>query len=143
MPGSSETLHEAAAELGTQTRDMHRALSSLQEELEAVDWYRQRADACTDADLRELLLHNMREEIEHTAMLLEWLRRRDALFHEHLRTYLFNELSITEIEEAAGSGSEAAGEPAGAERNDVELPPQPRAPTPPGLTLGSLKPDRR
>jgi uncharacterized protein len=138
MSGSSETLHEAAAELDTETRDMHRALASLQEELEAVDWYRQRADACTDADLRKLLLHNMSEEIEHTAMLLEWLRRRDALFHQHMRTYLFNELPITEIEEAAGSGSEAEVESA-----EVERPPQPRAPTPPGLTLGSLKPDRR
>jgi uncharacterized protein len=138
MSGSSETLHEAAADLSTRTRDMHRALASLQEELEAVDWYQQRAHACTDGDLREVLLHNMREEIEHTAMLLEWLRRRDALFHQHLKTYLFNELPITEIEEAADSGSEAEVAPTA-----LQPPAQPQAPSPPGLTLGSLKPDRR
>jgi ferritin-like protein len=144
MPGLSETLHEAADELGTETRDMHRALSSLQEELEAVDWYRQRADACTDGDLRKVLLHNMREEVEHTAMLLEWLRRRDALFHKHLKTYLFNELPITEVEKAAESGSDAEVEPTtGGKASDVEPSPERRTPTPPGLTLGSLKPDRR
>jgi ferritin-like protein len=132
MAASSNTLHEAAGDLSANTRDMHRALVSLQEELEAVDWYRQRADACADAALRAVLLHNMREEIEHAAMVLEWLRRNDDSFAEHLRTYLFTEVPITEAEEAAtGAGGESEPDPA------------PRAPTPPGLTLGDLKPARR
>jgi len=110
---------------------MHRALASLQEELEAVDWYRQRADACADGELREVLLHNMREEIEHAAMVLEWLRRRDATFHEHLSTYLFTEASITEAEEEATGGDGAGGEP--------EAPAPKSVPGSAGLTIGSLK----
>ena len=74
------------------------ALVSLQEELEAVDWYQQRADACEDAELKAILLHNMREEIEHASMVLEWLRRRHPDFQTHLRTYLFQEKPILEIE---------------------------------------------
>jgi ferritin-like protein len=128
---SSETLHESAKDLSTTTLDMHRALTSLQEELEAVDWYRQRADACADGELREVLLHNMREEIEHAAMVLEWLRRRDASFNEHLKTYLFTEVSITEAEEEATgkAGGAAAAEPEAA----------PAKPGSAGLTIGSLK----
>ncbi|MCG6941505.1 MAG: ferritin-like domain-containing protein [Thiohalocapsa sp.] len=133
MAASSDTLHEAAGDLSAHTRNMHRALVSLQEELEAVDWYRQRADASGDEALRAVLLHNMREEIEHAAMVLEWLRRNDDSFDQHLRTYLFTEAPITEAEEAATGGDSGEGEPA----------PAPRAPTPPGLTLGSLKPERR
>jgi ferritin-like protein len=134
MADSSQGLHEEAAELSALTRDVHRALVSLQEELEAVDWYRQRAEACRDGELREVLLHNMREEIEHGAMVLEWLRRRDASFDEHLRTYLFTEVPITEAEEAATSGnSESSPEAAAAQ------PAAATAPAPKGLTLGSLK----
>jgi hypothetical protein len=130
MATSSDTLHEAREDLSAHTRNMHRALVSLQEELEAVDWYRQRADACADQELRAVLLHNMREEIEHAAMVLEWLRRNDDSFDEHLRTYLFTEVSITEAEETATS-----------EDNDgTKAAAAPRAPAPPGLTLGSLKP---
>ncbi|WP_295882853.1 ferritin-like domain-containing protein [uncultured Thiohalocapsa sp.] len=128
MPGASKTLHEARTDLSGETLDLHRALTSLQEELEAVDWYRQRADACDDTALRDVLLHNMREEIEHAAMVLEWLRRNDNSFDEHLRTYLFTEVPITEAEEAA---TDAGGE--------TPTAPKPRAPAPPGLTLGSLK----
>jgi ferritin-like protein len=144
MANSSQGLHEEASELSALTRDMHRALVSLQEELEAVDWYRQRAEACRDGELREVLLHNMREEIEHGAMVLEWLRRRDAAFDEHLRTYLFTDVPITEAEEAATSGTEEGC--AASER--AEAPPVAASPaaaaapvTPPqqGLTLGSLK----
>jgi ferritin-like protein len=130
MTASSDGLHEATADLSAHTRNMHRALVSLQEELEAVDWYRQRADACGDQALRAVLLHNMREEIEHAAMVLEWLRRNDDSFDEHLRTYLFTEAPITETEDAATSG----------DAQQPESAPAPRAPTPPGLTLGSLKP---
>jgi hypothetical protein len=129
MAASSDSLHEARDDLSAHTRNMHRALVSLQEELEAVDWYRQRADACGDKELRDVLLHNMREEIEHAAMVLEWLRRNDDSFDEHLRTYLFTEVAITEAEEAAaGGGSDPAGTGSAA-----------RTPASPGLTLGSLK----
>lgn len=84
---------------------MHRALTSLQEELEAADWYRQRADACEDEALTEIILHNMREEIEHAAMLIEWLRRHSPDFAEQLKLYLFTEAPITEVEELAMSGN--------------------------------------
>ena len=68
------------------------------EELEATDWYRQRADDCDDPALKQVLLHNMREEIEHAAMVLEWLRRKSPDFDRQLRTYLFTEGDITSIE---------------------------------------------
>ncbi len=139
MADSSQGLHEEASELSALTRDMHRALVSLQEELEAVDWYRQRAEACRDGELREVLLHNMREEIEHGAMVLEWLRRRDAAFDEHLRTYLFTDVPITEAEEAATSGSGENDADTGAiERPEAAVTGSPIA-APQGLTLGSLK----
>lgn len=99
MAGASETYHEPLEKLSPITLDMHRALVSLQEELEAVDWYQQRADACDDAELKAILIHNMREEIEHAAMVLEWLRRRHPDFQKHLRTYLFQQKPILEIEE--------------------------------------------
>lgn len=94
-------LQEAAADLSGETRDLHRALVSLQEELEAVDSYRQRADACSDSELRSILLHLMRDEMEHAAMLTEWLRRGDEGFAAELRTYLFTGAPIVEIEAAA------------------------------------------
>ncbi len=149
MADSSQGLHEEATELSALTRDVHRALVSLQEELEAVDWYRQRAEACRDGELREVLLHNMREEIEHGAMVLEWLRRRDASFDEHLRTYLFTDVPITEAEEAATSDAEGAGADSAAAVSPEEPPAAaslaaaPSAAAPQALTLGSLKqPDR-
>ncbi|HEX5313610.1 MAG TPA: ferritin-like domain-containing protein [Gammaproteobacteria bacterium] len=101
--------HEPLAELSRETRSLHQALTSLQEELEAVDWYRQRADACADAELKEILLHNMREEMEHASMVLEWLRRNSADFSGHLRTYLFTEAPILAIEEA-DTGADADGD---------------------------------
>lgn len=104
---SSEGLHEAREELTELTRDMHRALVSLQEELEAADWYRQRADACSSPQLKAILLHNMREEMEHAAMVLEWVRRNDKDFDAHLRDYLFTDAPITELEEDAKSESRA------------------------------------
>ena len=91
--------HEPLDELSPQTRQMHQALTSLQEELEAVDWYQQRADACTDSALKEILLHNMREEIEHACMALEWLRRNSETFDKELHTYLFSKGEITHVEE--------------------------------------------
>ena len=86
--------HEPAGELSAETRDMHRAIRSIIEELEAVDWYNQRIDASSDEELKKILAHNRDEEKEHAAMLLEWLRRRDESFHEELKEYLFTEGSI-------------------------------------------------
>jgi len=70
---------------------VHQAIVSIVEELEATDWYKQRADDCESEELREILLHNMREEIEHASMLLEWLRRNDKDFNETLGKYLGSE----------------------------------------------------
>lgn len=102
---SSETLHAPRDRLSAKTIAMHHAIVSLMEELEAADWYRQRADDCDDPALRKILLHNMREEIEHAAMVLEWLRRNDADFAEQLGEYLFTDSDITAREEqATGKG---------------------------------------
>ena len=89
-----EGYHEPIDELSDETRDMHRAIVSLMEELEAVDWYQQRVDACKDAELRAILAHNRDEEKEHAAMVLEWIRRRDPQFNDQLRDYLFTEKPI-------------------------------------------------
>lgn len=93
---SSEGLHAPRERLSKQTLAMHHAIVSLMEELEAADWYRQRADDCEDAALKEILLHNMREEIEHASMILEWLRRNDGDFDGQLRKFLFREGEVTE-----------------------------------------------
>ena len=98
---SSEDLHIPREALSTQARLLHYAIASLREELDAVDWYRQRADDVEDGELREILLHNMREEMEHASMLIEWMRRRSPDFEGHLRTYLFTTAPITVVEEAA------------------------------------------
>jgi ferritin-like protein len=83
------------------TKDMHRALTSLMEELEAVDWYQQRVDATNDPDLKQILAHNRDEEKEHAAMALEWIRRRDAKWDKVLRQYLFTEGNLIDIEHGA------------------------------------------
>lgn len=107
MAGASATLHESPDDLRAETIDRHRAFVSLMEELEAIDWYDQRVDAATDEELRAILAHNRDEEKEHAAMVLEWLRRRDPLLDEHLRTYLFTEGSILAIEEQAEQTAQA------------------------------------
>jgi ferritin-like protein len=86
-----EGLHEPAQALSPQTLDMHRAIVSLIEELEAVDWYQQRVDACRDPELKAILAHNRDEEKEHAAMVLEWIRRHDPGFSKELKDYLFTE----------------------------------------------------
>jgi hypothetical protein len=91
---SNEGYHEPVNELSAETRDMHRAIISLMEELEAVDWYNQRVDACKDPELRKILAHNRDEEKEHAAMVLEWIRRRDPAFDKELRHSLFTEGGI-------------------------------------------------
>lgn len=93
--------HEGYEQMSEAARDFSRALKSLQEELEAVDWYNQRAEVTGDAALRRILLHNRNEEIEHAMMALEYLRRINPVFNEHMRTYLFTSGDITEIEAAS------------------------------------------
>jgi ferritin-like protein len=102
---SSEGLHVPRASLSRQTLELHYAITSLMEELEAVDWYRQRADDTHDPELKAILLHNAREELEHAAMVLEWMRRNDKDVDAQLREYLFKDGSITGHEaEATGGG---------------------------------------
>jgi ferritin-like protein len=109
---SSENLHVPRETLTREARLLHYAITSLKEELDAVDWYRQRADDTEDAELKQVLLHNMREEMEHAAMLIEWLRRNNTDFEGHLRTYLFTEGSLLEVEEGAtGKAPPSGGKP--------------------------------
>jgi len=129
MASSSAGYHESLDKLSPVTQDMHRAIVSLQEELEAADWYQQRADACGDQELKAILLHNMREEIEHAAMILEWLRRNNADFGKHLKTYLFTTQPIMDVEE------EDTGEEASAAASDTSDSPAAQ----PSLTVGAMK----
>lgn len=115
---ASTTLHEAPEQLTPHTIDIHRAIVSLMEELEAVDWYNQRADACKDPQLQGVLRHNRDEEIEHASMVLEWIRRNLPKFDETLKTYLFTQGDITAIEKNAESGKE---ETAKQERRNARL----------------------
>lgn len=111
MAGSSAGLHEDAGLLSPTVIDRHRAIVSIMEELEAVDWYDQRAHATDDDALKAVLAHNRDEEKEHACMTLEWLRRHDPVLDHHLRTYLFTEGDIVAIEQGAehGEGSEPGG----------------------------------
>ncbi|MEW8625855.1 MAG: ferritin-like domain-containing protein [Candidatus Thiodiazotropha sp.] len=91
---ANEGYHEPLEQLSNETRDMHRAIVSLMEELEAVDWYNQRVDACTNPELRAILAHNRDEEKEHAAMVMEWIRRQDPSFDRELKDYLFTDKTI-------------------------------------------------
>jgi ferritin-like protein len=124
MAASSATLHEPVDKLKPETPDIHRAVVSLMEELEAIDWYRQRADACGDEQLKAILEHNMNEEIEHASMVLEWLRRHVPKIDAALKTYLFTSGDVTKLEEAVTAGEAPV-------QNDVQR--QPRT------TIGDLK----
>ncbi len=104
MGASSTTLHEPVEQLKPETPNLHRAIVSLIEELEAIDWYRQRADACSDDELKAILEHNMNEEIEHASMVLEWLRRHIPKVDEALKTYLFTTGDVTKLEAAVTAG---------------------------------------
>jgi hypothetical protein len=119
-----DDLHESAADLSSETREMHRALASLIEELEAVDWYGQRVDACGDAELRRVLAHNRDEEKEHACMALEWIRRRDPTFDTLLRRLLFEPESSSIVGVEHGDGGGDGGAPEGS------------------LGIGSLRPAR-
>ena len=124
---SSEGYHEPIERLSPDLMDRHRAIASIMEELEAVDWYDQRVEATSDPELAAVLGHNRDEEKEHAAMTIEWLRRKDATFDRQLRTYLFTEGPITEIEDEAEHGGEPGGG-APAPGSDAA-----------GLGIGSLK----
>ncbi len=135
---AAEGLHEAADDLQPATVERHRAIRSIMEELEAVDWYDQRFDASSDPALAEVLAHNRDEEKEHAAMTLEWLRRNDPVLDKNLRTYLFTTDSIV--------GEEHAAEQGGADDPDAHDPPPadapPAVPSPDGsLSIGSLRKD--
>jgi ferritin-like protein len=118
----SSSFHESPDDLRPETRDRHRAIVSLQEELEAIDWYDQRIDAAGDDDLREILRHNRDEEKEHASMVLEWLRRRDPGWDDFLRQYLFTERPVAELAAEAEADVGAATE---AEVEDAEAAPGP------------------
>ena len=129
---SSETYHEPYETLSAKVREMHRAITSLGEELDAIDWYAQRAEACTDDALRAVLLHNRAEEIEHAMMVLEWIRRNDPDYDAKARTYLFTQAPITEVEDAAvAAGEGGATHAGGVARAGGDGP---------SLGVGSLKP---
>ncbi len=115
---ASDTYHEPLELVPEPTRDLHRAISSLMEELEAVDWYQQRAGATQDPELRAILEHNRDEETEHAMMVLEWMRRNNQVFDKNIRTYLLKEGPITQLEAAAESGAGAAGTKPGPSGND-------------------------
>jgi ferritin-like protein len=100
---ASDPYHEPVELLSNETRDMHRAIVSLMEELEAIDWYQQRVEACSDPLLKDVLRHNNNEEIEHAAMVMEWIRRHSDQFNQKMRQYLFTEQPITGIEKGAGT----------------------------------------
>ncbi|MGQ1888897.1 encapsulin-associated ferritin-like protein [Thermophagus sp. OGC60D27] len=100
--------HEPAEELSAEARNFSRALNSLKEEIEAVDWYHQRVDLTEDESLKKIMAHNRDEEIEHACMTLEWLRRNMPGWDEELRTYLFSEGDITELEEGESDGTNSS-----------------------------------
>jgi ferritin-like protein len=126
MASASEGYHEPLEKLSPATQDLHRALVSLQEELEAIDWYQQRLEACSDPELKSALGHNMEEEVEHASMLLEWLRRNHPVFRRVLPLFLFKEKPIAELAEVA-ERAESGEHPAPRPANDLRL------------TIGSMK----
>lgn len=121
--------HEPQEELDDRVRDLHRALSSLKEEIEAVDWYEQRAARCSSPELKRVIEHNRDEEIEHACMVLEWLRRNEAKWDEALRTYLFKSADIVEIEHEAEKEGALGGSAEGSSTNSSRS----------GLGVGSLR----
>jgi uncharacterized protein len=126
----SEGFHESADLLSPRTRDLHRAIVSLMEELEAIDWYQQRVDAVGDPELKEILAHNRDEEKEHAAMVLEWIRRQDAGFDKNLREYLFTDRRIVALEAAGENKHPSPGDNGGGPAPDVTVR---------GVGIGSLR----
>lgn len=107
---ASDTYHEPLELLSEDTKNTHRAIVSLMEELEAIDWYQQRAEACTDPELSAVLTHNKNEEVEHAMMTLEWLRRKVPIFDDNIGTYINSSGPILEVEESLTSGASGKGE---------------------------------
>lgn len=101
--------YEPFSELPAETQDLNRVIDSLREELEAVNYYQQRATATSDGSVAAVMIHNRNEEIEHACMLIEWLRRNVPEFDKELRQYLFTDAPITDVEESATDGGQAAG----------------------------------
>jgi ferritin-like protein len=108
---SSESYHEPVELLSERAKDLHRAIVSLKEELEAVDWYQQRAEATNDPELAAVLLHNKNEEVEHAMMTLEWLRRNDPVFAANIETYLNSSGPIIDVEKNAEEGGSTGPKP--------------------------------
>jgi hypothetical protein len=106
---SSESYHEPIELLSEETKNMHRAIVSLKEELEAVDWYQQRAEACSNEELRGVLVHNKNEEIEHAMMNLEWIRRHSDVFDANIKTYINAKGPILAVEKKQGASEGGAG----------------------------------
>jgi uncharacterized protein len=131
---SHEGYHEPVDLLPEATKDFHRAIESLIEELEAIDWYQQRADVTKEESLRAVLLHNRNEEVEHAMMTLEWLRRRDPKIDETARTFLFAEGEITQIEKAREAAEAAASGLAPSAPGSASAPASPSS-----LGIGSLR----
>jgi ferritin-like protein len=117
---AGESLHEERGILGPEILDRHRAIATLMEELEAIDWYDQRIKASDNAELRAILSHNRNEEAEHASMLLEWLRRHDAGLDQQLRKYLFTEGPIRDAAEGASVAGETADQASGT-TNDLAI----------------------
>ena len=107
---ASDMYHEPLELLSEDTKNTHRAIVSLMEELEAIDWYQQRAEACSDPELSAVLTHNKNEEVEHAMMTLEWLRRKVPVFDDNIGTYINSRGPILEVEEAITSGAGGKGE---------------------------------
>ncbi|MGC4119257.1 MAG: ferritin-like domain-containing protein [Myxococcales bacterium] len=133
----AESWHEQYEKLSPTTQDLHRALRSVIEEFDAVDWYQQRIDLTPDPELKAILAHNRDEEKEHASMILEWLRRHDPGFGASFRTYLFTEGDLTKIEEAADAEEPAARPGDVATKAEGGSTPPERV-----FTVGSLKPGR-
>ena len=132
--------------LSPEAQDLARAIHSLMEELEAIDWYGQRMEVTKDEDLRRILEHNRDEEKEHAAMVLEWIRRRDPKFDEYLRLYLFSAGDVTLLEEAAEQGAVSpspSGDVAPVVAQGADTPVDGASLPVTSLTVGSLRPTKK
>jgi uncharacterized protein len=133
---ASDTYHEPLEQVSEPTRDLHRAISSLMEELEAVDWYQQRAGATQDPELRAILEHNRDEETEHAMMVLEWIRRNNPVFEENIDTYIKKTGPIVGLEAAAEGGGKAEAKPTQGAKGSTSTAPRRKDGS---LGVGSLK----
>ncbi|MBN2168559.1 MAG: ferritin [Actinobacteria bacterium] len=95
----AEPYHESPELIGEEGTDYHRAIVSLIEELEVIDWYQQRIDATNNAELPRILEHNRDEEKEHASMILEWIRRKDDVSSGELKEYLFTKADLLDLED--------------------------------------------